>query len=81
MLTELKKKIVGDVAQLINLPEKEILSHFEVPKELDHGDLSFPVFFLAKHLKKAPPLIAQDIARQMEARQNPLIEKVVALSG
>ena len=34
----------------------------EVPKKLEHGHLAFPIFFLAKELKKAPPLIAKEIS-------------------
>lgn len=81
MLTELKQKIVTDLSAIIHLPEREVMSLLEVPKGLDHGHLALPVFFMAKELKKAPVLIAQEIALQIKARQNPLIENVVPLSG
>ncbi len=81
MLTDLKQKIVTDLSAIIHLPEREVMSLLEVPKGLDHGHLALPVFFMAKELKKAPALIAQEIALQIKARQNPLIENVVALSG
>lgn len=81
MLTAIKEKIVGDLAQETSLPETEILNLLEVPKSLDHGHLSLPVFSLAKQLRKAPPIIAQELAGKIGARQNPLIEKVSAVSG
>lgn len=81
MLTDLKQKIVTDLSAIIHLPEREVMSLLEVPKGLDHGHLALPVFFMAKELKKAPVLIAQEIALQIKARQNPLIENVVPLSG
>lgn len=81
MLTDLKKKIVPDLQAITGLPYEKLLSLLEVPKDLDHGHLALPVFFLAKQLKKAPPLIAQEVATQLESRQNPLIKKVVPLSG
>ena len=38
-----------------------------VPPKLDMGDFAFPCFTLAKKLRKAPPIIAQDIAEKVSA--------------
>ncbi|MCB0364866.1 MAG: arginine--tRNA ligase [Bdellovibrionaceae bacterium] len=81
MLTAIKEKIVADIAQETSLPEGEILSLLEVPKSLDHGHLAMPVFFLAKQLRKAPPVIAKELAEKLAARNNPLVEKVEPVSG
>lgn len=35
----------------------------EIPKKLEHGHLAYPTFSLAKLMRKAPPLIAQDLAQ------------------
>ena len=38
----------------------------EVPGDEAMGDYAFPCFKLAKTLKKAPPLIAKDIAKALD---------------
>ena len=40
----------------------DIAQAIEVPSDKKMGDYAFPCFRLAKVLRKAPPLIAQDIA-------------------
>ncbi len=65
-------KIIGQV--LDGLTEDEIKDMVEVPQDDKMGDYAFPCFKLAKTLRKAPPLIAADIAAKIEG--NPLFEKV-----
>jgi arginyl-tRNA synthetase len=60
------------------LAEDKVLSAIEKPKFEKMGDLAFPCFELAKILRKAPHLIAQDLVNQIES---PLFEKVEAVSG
>ena len=43
----------------------------ETPPDRDRGDLAFPCFRLSKNLGKAPPLIAQDLARRVKAELEP----------
>ena len=60
IVEELKKRwpaVPGDVIE----------SAMEVPKDRKLGDLAFPCFRLAKELRKAPPLIAQELAAQLGA--------------
>lgn len=38
----------------------------EVPRSRDMGDHAFPCFFLAKALRKGPPMIAADLAKILE---------------
>lgn len=45
----------------------EILALIEIPPENISGDLAFPCFQLSKSLKKAPPLIAQDLAKKLSS--------------
>jgi len=47
------------------LPIEEILPSIETPPDSKMGHMAFPCFRLAKTLKKAPPLIAGDIAMQI----------------
>ena len=56
-----------EVAKLIKsevdvLTEEEISALIEVPPSYDMGDYAFPVFRLAKAFKKAPPMIAEELA-------------------
>ncbi|MCC3355486.1 arginine--tRNA ligase [Bacillus sp. REN16] len=53
----------------------EVLQLIEKPKFQEQGDLAFPCFTLAKQYRKAPVVIAQEIAPSI---QEPLFEKVVA---
>ncbi|MGL4819620.1 MAG: arginine--tRNA ligase, partial [Bacilli bacterium] len=59
-----------------NLTEERIMELLETPKYDTHGDLAFPCFELARSLRKAPPLIAKEIA---ENTQSPFFEKVEAV--
>ncbi len=43
------------------LSEAEIFEQFVEPPNLDLGDLAFGCFILAKNLKKAPPMVAQEL--------------------
>ncbi|MEH7381638.1 arginine--tRNA ligase [Bacillus sp. JJ1533] len=57
------------------LPFEEVVKLIEKPKFREQGDLAFPCFTLAKHYRKAPQIVAQEIAVSIEG---PLFEKVVA---
>lgn len=45
---------------------EEIAAAIEVPANTDMGDFAYPCFKLAKVLRKAPPLIAQEIGEKLE---------------
>lgn len=53
----------------VPLTEAEIHNLLEVPPSPDLGDLAFPCFVLAKLLKKAPPLIAKEIAAAVDSQE------------
>lgn len=44
----------------------DITQLIEQPKISEHGDLAFPVFSLAKIMRKAPQMIAKEIAEQLD---------------
>ena len=46
------------------LTEKEISDLIEIPPNSDMGDYAFPVFKLAKTFRKAPNLIAEELAKK-----------------
>ena len=49
------------------LATNEIEQLLEKPKSKDHGDVAFPTFILAKTLRKAPQVIAKEIAEQLSS--------------
>lgn len=74
------KKIIGEkIAKVIEMKASEITSYIEIPPNTDMGDYAFPCFKLAKELKKAPPLIANEIKEKLELDEN--IEKVEIIGG
>ena len=63
-------------ARGVEFSSAELLEHPADPK---NGDISFPCFRLAKLLRKAPPLIANDLANELSA--DSAFEKVEAVNG
>lgn len=62
-MTSYKKSIAEILTPLIDgLTAEEIEQMIEIPADEKMGDYAFPCFRLAKMLRKAPPLIAADIA-------------------
>lgn len=55
------------------MTKAEILEAVEVPKHTKMGDFAFPCFKLAKAFRKAPNMIAGDLAQSLES---PLFEKI-----
>lgn len=53
----------------------------ESPKQAGRGQLSMPVFAWAKEARKAPPVLAQEIAAQLDMRRPLGLTKVQAMSG
>jgi arginyl-tRNA synthetase len=45
-----------------------VATALEIPKKLEHGHLALPVFPLAKELRQAPPLIAQQLAQVLSEK-------------
>lgn len=66
-------------SKIEDLSYDEILQLIEIPPNKDMGDYAFPCFKLAKVFRKAPNLIAQDIAESISAEGD--ISKVVPMGG
>ncbi len=79
-MDKFKKEIAQKISKVIDIPEQEIESYIEVPKESTKGDYAFPCFRLAKELKKAPPLIAQEISEKLQIKES-TIEKIEVVGG
>lgn len=61
------KQIIGQaIAKVTNINEEELESYIEKPKDQKNGDYAFPCFKLAKELRKAPAIIANEIQEKIE---------------
>jgi arginyl-tRNA synthetase len=71
-------KIISDEIQK-HFEIDDLASMLEVPQDDSMGDFALPCFKLARFLKKAPPMIASEIAEKFEAPTG--IEKVEVKGG
>lgn len=58
----MKAQIIDIIAKAANLDTDTVANLIEIPPKADMGDYAFPCFQLAKTLRKAPPMIASEIA-------------------
>lgn len=79
-MTDFKNEIAKYIAKTLDMLENEIESFIETPKDKNNGDYAFPCFRLAKTLKKAPPVIAEEIKEKIEIDEK-YIAKVEIAGG
>ena len=71
-----KELIASELARIIDsLDQEAILNLLETPKNSEMGDIAFPAFSLAKVERKAPQMIAAELAEKINSQA---FEKVVA---
>lgn len=70
------KELIAEAisAAVENLSKEEIEGMLEIPTDEKMGDFAFPCFRLAKELRKAPPMIAKNIAEKLA--ENKMFAKV-----
>ncbi|OFZ18557.1 MAG: arginine--tRNA ligase [Bdellovibrionales bacterium RBG_16_40_8] len=81
MLTTIIEDLAHEMAAEIGVPAEKVKNLFEIPKELSHGHLSIPVFFLAKERKKAPQILAKEISEKLLTRKIPSVERFESVGG
>ena len=79
-MIDFKQEIAKVIAKTTNLNEKELENYIEIPPNSDLGDYAFPCFKLAKDLRKAPPMIANDIKENIKIDES-IIEKIDVVGG
>lgn len=79
-MIDFKQKIAEQISKTANLPQEEIYEYIEIPTDEKMGDFAFPCFKLAKSLKKAPQMIAEDLKQNIHFEEN-LMQKVEVVSG
>lgn len=74
-MIDYKQQIAELLSSVLKEMDQETIANIlEVPADETMGDYAFPCFRLAKIFRKAPPLIAADIATKIS--DNPLFAKV-----
>lgn len=61
----MRDQIIDLISTAANLDKAMVSDILEIPPKADMGDFAFPCFQLAKTLRKAPPMIAADIAEKI----------------
>lgn len=61
----MKNQIIELLVKATQLDKETVSGILEIPPKPDMGDFAFPCFQLAKTLRKAPPMIAADIAESI----------------
>ena len=79
-MIDFKKIIAEAISKVLEMDALEIEKTIEKPKGPDNGDYAFPCFRLAKTLRKAPPMIADDIKAKIKANQDE-ITKIEVVGG
>ena len=74
-----KQIIAEQISKTIDINKQELESYIETPKDSKNGDYAFPCFRLAKELRKAPPVIANEIKEKIEPVEE--IEKIEVAGG
>ena len=73
-------EIAKKISDVTNISKEELANYIEKPKNSEMGDYAFPCFKLAKELKKAPAIIAEELKNNMDIDKN-LIENVEIVGG
>lgn len=64
---DFKYELAKLLSNILNIEETEILNMIEIPNS-DMGDFAFPCFKLAKTMKKAPNIIANELSEKIEKK-------------
>lgn len=64
-MIDFKDEIAKSISKAIEVDSEEIKGYIEIPPDKKMGDYAFPCFKLAKILKKAPPVIAEEIKEKI----------------
>jgi len=65
-MIDFKNMIADGIAKCVHMDSEEIRNYIEIPPDKAMGDYAFPCFKLAKTLKKAPPVISEEIKSRLE---------------
>lgn len=69
-----KDLIAGKISSLLEIEKDEVSRLLEIPPKQEMGDYAFPCFQLAKTLRKAPNIIANELKDKLEISEIERIE-------
>ena len=74
----MRNKIIDLITDSIKELDRETVSRIlEIPPQEDMGDFAFPCFQLAKIFRKAPTIIAQEVAEKI--KKTDFVSKTAAM--
>jgi len=76
---DFKLEIAKKISNITELETEKVLDIMEIPPQPNMGDYAFPCFQLAKVMRKAPNLIAKELAEKVE--KDNIVEKAEAVGG
>jgi arginyl-tRNA synthetase len=76
---DFKKEVANKISQLVDMEQEKIMELIEIPPQSNMGDYAFPCFQLAKVMRKAPNMIAADLA--VKLTPDHIVEKVESAGG
>jgi len=76
---DFKKEVANKISQLVDMEQEKIMELIEIPPQSNMGDYAFPCFQLAKTMRKAPNMIAADLAGKFTTDE--VVGKVEAAGG
>ncbi|MBR0490536.1 MAG: arginine--tRNA ligase [Clostridia bacterium] len=79
-MIDFKEEITKTICSITKNEKEDIKGYIEVPKDTKNGDFAFPCFSLAKTLKKAPQIIANELKEKIVYDSN-VIEKVEVIGA
>ena len=79
-MIDFKKEIAKMISECTEIDSEELQAYIEIPPDDNMGDYAFPCFKLAKALKKAPPIIANEIKDNIEINDK-IIDKMEIAGG
>ena len=74
-----KELIATKIANSTQMEIDKIKSYIEIPPNKEMGDYSFPCFRLAKEMKKAPPIIAEELKKSISLDK--FVERIEVIGG
>ena len=77
-MLDFKNIVADEIKKVTNI--ENIYEYIEIPANKDMGDYSLPCFKLAKALKKAPQMIANDIKEKLKINEE-IVSKVEVVNG
>lgn len=76
---DFKEHVIQKIVDITELDREVVEKSIEIPPDEKMGDLAFPCFPLAKVMRKAPPIIAMELAEKLS--DDEMIDKAQAVGG